>query len=204
MNARRYLSYLDLMCCGFGGAVLMFLIVASSRPEQRPTDQILVVRCRAEWDRAVTRVRGVGASGGNGTAANGQSGDRTQPPPPRAEVGVEYRRAGELVWRRGTPDDGMAGSSIFVAPSGDGSGSETVLVWRQPTRGRWEFRPYLIDFPSARVHGSNQPGPTDDKESISVPIRLEALGRRLRIEGDPFSQLELPGDTGATLQVDLL
>ncbi len=202
MNASRYLSYLDLMCCGFGGAVLMFLIVASSRPEQRPTDQILVVRCRTDWDRAGTRMSGVGASGGNGIAANGQRGNRTQPPP-RAEVGVEYRRAGELVWRRGKLGDGTAGSSIFVAPSGDGSGSETVLVWRQPTRGRWEFRPYLIDFPSARVRGSNQPGPTDDKESISVPVTLEALGRRLRIEGDPSSQLELPGDTGATLKVDL-
>lgn len=202
MNASRYLSYLDLMCCGFGGAVLMFLIVASSRPEQRPTDQILVVRCRTDWERA-----GANTASGLGSAAAGQEGELARPP--RAEVGIEYRRGGELVWQRGKPGETTGNAWIFVAPSGDGSGSETVLVWRQPARGRWEFRPYLIDFPSARVSGTSAPGRSDGRTStsspeLSVPVKLEARGRRLRIEGDSSSQLQLPGDTGATLKVDLL
>jgi hypothetical protein len=186
MNASRYLSYLDLMCCGFGGAVLMFLIVASSRPEQRPTDQILVVRCRTDWERA------------------GKGSGQSELPLARAEVGIEYRRAGDLAWRRGRQGEGAGEASVFAAPSRDGSGTETVMVWRQPTRGRWEFRPYLVDFPTMNRRSVGQTAPSDGREPTTVPVKLEVLGRRLRLEGESASQLRLPGETGATLQVDLL
>lgn len=173
MNATRYLSYLDLMCCGFGGAVLMFLIVASARPEQYPTDQLLVVRCRAT------------------------EGSSTGPATRRAEVGLEFRVAGEPTWERLQPGDARPNRWTFVAPSRDGSGTETLSIWRRPPSGKWEFRPYLIDFPAAsRV--SDSPSPNRE-----VAVTFEALGRNVRRWGDVHSVLRLPGEAGQVVTIEL-
>ncbi|MFO0906381.1 MAG: hypothetical protein U0939_25470 [Pirellulales bacterium] len=187
MNASRYLSYLDLMCCGFGGAVLMFLIVASARPEQHPTDQLLVVRCRALWESAPTAA-----------SADSSSSPSTLA---RAEAGLEYRRAGDVVWRRLSPRQLAPDRWVFMAPSKAGSGTETILVWRHPPQGRWEFRPYLIDFPAARQREVE--GQTTTPGSTAVPVRLEVQARRLRSSGETDSVLRLPGETGGTLVVEL-
>jgi hypothetical protein len=43
----RYISYLDLVCCGFGGALLLFLIAASASSislHQGPLNEMVVVR----------------------------------------------------------------------------------------------------------------------------------------------------------------
>lgn len=172
MNATRYMSYLDLMCCGFGGAVLMFLIVASSRPEQNPTDQLLVVRCRAMTSDGGTTPR-------------------------RAEVGLEFRVAGELKWQRLGSDDSQPDRWTFTAPSRNGSGSETISIWRHPPAGKWEFRPYLIDFPATTHVPGAAPGPPN------VAVTFEALGRNLRQWGDPHSTLRLPGEVGSTVTIEL-
>lgn len=184
MNASRYMSYLDLMCCGFGGAVLMFLIVASSRPEQNPTDQLLVVRCRAKT-----------SDGGAVTK--------------RAEVGLEFRAVGELKWQRLGSDDQHPDRWTFTAPSRNGSGSETISIWRHPVAGKWEFRPYLIDFPAttpassatsiapADTTAGPPPGPPE------VAVTLESLGRNLRQWGNPHGVLRLPGEVGGAVTIEL-
>lgn len=41
----RFLSYLDLMCCGFGGALLLFLLIAAATPPPVVSNRMLVVRC---------------------------------------------------------------------------------------------------------------------------------------------------------------
>jgi hypothetical protein len=43
----RFISYLDLMCCGFGGAMLMFLIVASAQTNPVSGLPMLVIRAKA-------------------------------------------------------------------------------------------------------------------------------------------------------------
>ena len=180
MNITRHLLFLDLMCCGFGGAVLMFLIVASAKPESHPTDQLLVVRCREV-------LSGLGRS--EHLARR------------RAEVGLEYRRVGEPSWQRLSPRENSLERWAFIATSGHASGSETVAVWRQPPQGNWEFRPYLVDFPAA----NGRPGPVDQRSpsSVSLPVRLDAFARRIQVSGESASRLRLPGETGAVLKVTL-
>jgi len=48
MNGKsaRFISFLDLMCCGFSGAVLLFLIVASARPQVGEAGQLILIRCQ--------------------------------------------------------------------------------------------------------------------------------------------------------------
>lgn len=45
-NQFRMISYLDLMCCGFGGALLLFLIASSAGPPPSTNNQLVVIRCR--------------------------------------------------------------------------------------------------------------------------------------------------------------
>lgn len=44
----RYISYLDLVCCGFGGALLLFLIMVATSSRRGPVNQMVVVRCYCE------------------------------------------------------------------------------------------------------------------------------------------------------------
>jgi hypothetical protein len=134
----RFISYLDLMCCGFGGALLMFLIVASANERLVPAQPMLVVRCRTS------------IASGEGPQSNG------------AELGIEYRRVGARDWTRvnGPPtDNDLVDMSAkgkekgekwsFQPPTAPGQPAESVAIFRYPQPGKWEFRAYLADFPSA-------------------------------------------------------
>ena len=94
MNSQSLMtSFLDLVCCAFGGAVLMLLIAVSSPPDAKPTvrDNTLLVWCRH------------------------RSG-------PAAEIGLEFRRPGGTEWipfvqapelGPGFASHGLAGTSAF-------------------------------------------------------------------------------------------
>ena len=158
----RFLSYLDLMCCGFGGALLMFLIVASAQPRRAPSNPMLVVRFRAQ----------------------GEDGRRWELP--GGELGIEYRRVGSRAWirangpsvaddlaeygpRDATAGDGEESRKWPVQPqSAPGQGAEAVLICRRPRSGNWEFRAYLADYPA-----EDDLAPANDSP---IPIVVEVLG----------------------------
>jgi hypothetical protein len=115
-----FLSYLDLISCAFGGAVLLFLIVSvsgtPSGDEEAAAVPMIVVRCF------------------HADAVNA----------PKAEVGIEYRRPGHLDWER--PKPGSKQTEVFAATSEPNSGAEAFLLLFGPETGPWEFQPYLINF----------------------------------------------------------
>lgn len=126
----RFISYLDLMCCGFGGAVLMFLITAAADPPRTPTNNLIMVRCHHELN----------------------SGN------PRAEIAIEYQLPRTDQWIRPSPREPMQNNVIpaFAAVSTVNGGSEAVLVLRSPQPGEWRFRAYLVNYPQqAEQAGGN-------------------------------------------------
>ena len=123
-----FIAFLDLVCCAFGGAVLLFLLTVVANPSnpEVPTPNLLLVRCMP-FELSATS---------------------------RAEVGIEILEPGGTEWRRGR----NAGKQMtfFTVPSGAGRGSEAFLAIVDPRRGTWRFRPYLVDY--ARGEREVQPG----------------------------------------------
>ena len=138
----RYVVHLDLMCCGFAGAVLLFLIIAAARPPV-PVDRMLVVRCRVV---------------GNDPGAA------------RAELGIEYRPPDSKGWERATTAlrGGRDAEPFFFSAKAEGSGGNVaVLVWRTPRPGRYAFRPYLAD--TAALRGAGVPAPLPVRTTVLGP-----------------------------------
>jgi hypothetical protein len=115
-----YLSYLDLICCGFGASLLMFLIVISADAGARPEEAnaTLIVRCRHESGR-------------------------------HAAVGIEFQAPGSDEWRHDVNlhfGDGIA----FSATSEPDSGGDALLILTNPQPGQWHFRPFLKDYSKSK------------------------------------------------------
>jgi hypothetical protein len=173
-----FVSLLDLMCCGFGGALLIFLIVLSADPTGARENPLLVVRCRH-----------IGTG-------------------PRAEVGLKYKGPTDAQWQRArlvpaskesaganstesnSPDNTLL--FFFSATSAAGSGSETCLVLVRPVSGVWEFRPYLVDYPSSAT-------------AEPVHVELEVFGQAIdgvpEIEGRGRPMRHPGHDEGPLLRV---
>lgn len=174
---------LDLMCCGFGAAVLLFLLTVMANSTDPVVElketlvantDVLVVRCTV-------------------TSKN-----------QRAELGIEFLRPRD----RGNEDNWNSGVKFdheqvefFTVPvdpldqSDGASPGEAFLVINQPERGSWRFRPYLLDYP--RVDKSNG---QESGMSSSVAVRLEIFGLGSR-DMEIKRGLELPGEEGADLEV---
>lgn len=182
----RFLPYLDLMCCGFGGALLMFLIVASAQKRVDPPQPMLVVRCRAVPNEA------------------------GHPPPPGGELGIEYRRFGTERWIRAnsrTEDDNLVALPTGTRPSDDdalqpqkwaflprsapGSPAEALLICRHPRMGKWEFRAYLADFPA-----------TETATYAHFPVRFEFLGISQTADS-PSTMLLTPGTKTKSVTIEV-
>jgi hypothetical protein len=172
----RFISYLDLMCCGFGGALLMFLIVASANERLVSAQPMLVVRCR--------------------TSIPGDRG----PAPQGAEIGLEYRQVGGREWIRvnGPPDSqelvdssdkGTGDLWHFQPPTAPGQAAESVAIFRYPKPGKWEFRAYLADFPSSA--NANTP----------LSVEIEVLGSP-QVHSTP-KVLLTPGTTTSPVLVSI-
>ncbi len=169
------LSFLDLICCSLGAAVLMLIIAVTADPANRPRAprRPLIVVCHF--------------AGGA-----------------RAEVAIEFRRPNHASWERGsspTPRDTVLPSettanpqfvrtsavTAFAASSEANSGSYAVVLITDPVPGRWEFRPLLIDFPK-------------DMTDEPVIVRMEILSRNLDAPPDSANDtLRFIGDTGQTI-----
>jgi hypothetical protein len=174
----RFISYLDLMCCGFGGALLMFLIVASARERIDASESMLVVRCWADGS------------------------EESSGPISGAEVGIEYRRAGTKDWIRanglsseddltGVSSDGRRGEKwVFFPTSASGQPVEAVLICQFPRPGRWEFRAYMADFSAVE-------GPSDG----SISVTMEFLGAAQN--SSPSHLLLTPGMSTGIVSIDI-
>lgn len=156
-------AFLDLVCCGFGAAVLLFLVAANAAPAPHRSlaGRAVLIRCRDLK----------GAQG---------------------EVGIEYRRPGQAVWER-ADSRAWSASLFVAAKSDPATQAEALMVLFDPPAGTWQFRPFLVDFPRrnpsnkpvsvelevsgprARVMG--RPGtarlriPGDTGEPLSVRVR---------------------------------
>jgi hypothetical protein len=118
------ISMTDLMCCSFGSAFLLLLIVSSASPERRGAPRIttssLMVRC-FHW--------------------NG----------PKAEVRIEYLRPGEAQWRRA--ESLYPSGFAFSASAESTSGAEALAVLFAPSPGVWEFRARVVALARDSVPG---------------------------------------------------
>lgn len=112
-----FVSYLDLISCTFGGALLLFLLIAASgRPDQKPftPGSLVLVRC--------FHLKG-----------------------PQGELGLEVRRPGKPTWER-VQTNGRD-HFFSTATSEPNSGADAIFVLLAPEHGAWQFRPFLADFP---------------------------------------------------------
>ena len=118
MSAASMISFLDLVCCAFGGAMLVFLIATSAETPggPAPPGSLVIVRCKPPAGKE-----------------------------PRGEVGIEFRRPGQTTWERALPGD--QARHQLSATSEPNGGSDALLVLLQPDSGTWEFRPYLVNSP---------------------------------------------------------
>lgn len=148
----NFVSYLDLMCCGYGGALLMFLIVASAQSHREESSPMLVMR------------------------AKGMSPDAK--PLQSIELGIQYRRRGEVSWTRANASIthesicGAAGEAWFFnsRPAG-GNGSEAVFICNRPRAGQWEVRAY-----SVLTAAEESLGDTATTPSPPLNVQVEVLG----------------------------
>lgn len=162
----RFISYLDLMCCGFGGAVLLFLITASADPERTPTNDLIFVRCRHE-----------------ATSSN-----------PRAEIAIQYLEPGSDEWKNPAPSKPTSPNVIpaFAAISQPGGGSEAVLVLRSPRSGTWQFRAYLVNYPVLQKEAIPEAQPRPSTLRFEIKHRRDAGGA----DRYPPFDLSRPGQSG--------
>ena len=122
----RYISYLDLVCCGFGGALLLFLVAVSASSvssRQGQVNEMVVVHC------------------------SHKSG-------PKAEVGIEFQRPSDERFQQ--PGSADSDIRSFAARSGPNSGGETFLVLKRPQSGLWRFRVWQKDFPAGADVGGGR------------------------------------------------
>lgn len=120
----RFISYLDLMCCGFGGAMLMFFIVASAQSSQKTGLPMLVIRAKVVNDNGLT-------------------------PDQAIEFGIQYRKRGDEKWIRANASmkhesiSGDGGEAwFFNSLASSNNGSEALFICNRPKSGVWEARAY--------------------------------------------------------------
>lgn len=122
----RYISYLDLVCCGFGGALLLFLIALSGSSvssRRGPVNEMVIIRCAHKAG-------------------------------PKAEVGILFKRPDdEQFLEPGSADPDVRS---FSAYSGSDSGGEAFLVLPRPQAGVWQFRVWQKNFPAGAEAGGGQ------------------------------------------------
>ena len=156
-----FTAFLDLVCCGFGAATLLFLLAATATPEPPAAmeNNTLLVRC--------STISGA-----------------------KAEVGIEYLAPEATEWRRSSLLSEQAG--YFNARSAPDAGGDAFLILFAPQSGRWEFRPYLIDF----AH-------SDSARRDATVARLEIYGNghKLLSRFNESKPLPLPGCFGETIVV---
>lgn len=122
------LAFLDLMCCSFGGALLLFLLMASANPEpleRAQRNRMMVVRCVHQ--------------GG-----------------PKPEIRLECRRPGRVTWQRlDRLSQQESGLKVFFysAPAEKEGGGDSFALIFQPAVGTWEFRAFLHGFPKDQPVG---------------------------------------------------
>ncbi len=140
----RFISYLDLMCCGFGGAVLMFLVTAVADVVRTPTNDLIFIRCRHNLE-----------------SKN-----------PRAEIAIEYQVPGSEIWILPNRNDPIINNVFpaFSAVSQKGGGSESVLVIRSPKRGEWRFRALLVNYPNP---AKDEPKEADISQPCSLQFEVK-------------------------------
>jgi hypothetical protein len=113
------ISYLDLMCCGFGGALLLLLIVSVCQPQPSAgaSGRLMIVRAYT--------------SGG-----------------PLPEIRMSCRRPHRSEWETVETLQTEFGDRLFSfqAEPMPGSGGESVWAIQDPDEGSWEFRVNLITF----------------------------------------------------------
>jgi hypothetical protein len=112
------ISMTDLMCCSFGAAFLLVLIISAANPEQkgapRNSKSSVMVRCY--------HLKG-----------------------PKAEIRLEYRSPGQVTWQQA---EGLSLNGIaFSASAERSSGAEALIVLFDPAEGLWEFRASVVGFP---------------------------------------------------------
>lgn len=121
-----YLSFLDLTCCGFGCALLLFLLMAAATPQparSKPRNLAMVVHCFRE-DR-----------------------DGPGPKPP---IRIQCKRPGSNVWERADQiieaNPSVREMFEFHAPAQTIGGCESFLIFYAPEDGLWAFRAYIETF----------------------------------------------------------
>jgi hypothetical protein len=126
----RFISYLDLMCCGFGGAMLMFLIVASAQTNRVSGLPMLLIRAKVVNQQGLT-------------------------PNQSIEFGIQYRRKGDLQWQRAnqTTNHEMIAQDgsqawFFTSSATARNSSESLFICNQPRPGTWEARVYSATISS--------------------------------------------------------
>lgn len=107
----------------------------------------------------------------------------------QAELGIQYRPPGSRVWR--TRFDGQ--SLFYSAPSHSESGGEAFLVIPNPEPGRWDFRPYLRDYPRVATGSIRE-------EPVQAKVRLVS-GEFANSREVENALMMVPGDAGPTISV---
>jgi hypothetical protein len=150
----RFISYLDLMCCGFGGAMLMFFIVSSAQSSRNTGLPMLVIRAKVVNENGLT-------------------------PDQAIEFGIQYRKRGDEKWIRanGTMNhESIAGDSgeawFFNSLATSNNGSEALFICNRPKSGVWEARAYSATT-STEEDISNLPQSPGFRP---VLVQLEVLG----------------------------
>jgi hypothetical protein len=155
----RFISLLDLMCCSFGGALLIFLIVLSADPGGAKDNPLLVVRCKR-----------VGGS-------------------PQAEVGIKFKGPADETWQWAQRDEAAAAGNVFFsARSAAGSGSEACLMLVRPAPGQWEFRPYLVNYPAGASRDAVRVELDIYGQALDGPPQILDAGRPLHHPGHDEGQ----------------
>lgn len=99
----------------------MFLIVASASKDEKPIEQLLVVKAFAKVD-GIERATG--------------------------EIGIQFKREEAEEWINAYEASREVASNppiFFSSAAKKGVGSASIFIWKRPPIGNWVFRAYLAD-----------------------------------------------------------
>jgi|GEM_PF-5880973 len=116
MNERYFTSFLDIIACALGAAILLFLIGVHVQESfvAVESDDTLLVRC-----------------------------DHIGGAP--AVVGIEFQKEGEPWTLANTALDTQNGYAVASASKTE-KGMVSLLILFKPKVGKWKFRPVLMNF----------------------------------------------------------
>lgn len=110
-------SFMDVIACGLGAAILLFLLGASAQSglTDGPQSDTILIRCTHE------------------------SG-------PPASIGIEFQPPGSSVWKLAdTHIDADNGFVLASSSQGVGRMVSFFLLYT-PAAGEWRFRPVMLDY----------------------------------------------------------